>query len=58
MEYYQLYEKRKVSLQLQWMELEGLLLNEISQKEKDKDWTMSFLHRTERGNPGEQSEGK
>ena len=44
MEYYTAIEKNKIMpFAATWMELETLILSEVSQKEKDKYHMMSFI---------------
>ena len=44
MEYYSAIKKNKImTLAVTWMELETLILNEVSQKEKDKYHMISLI---------------
>ena len=43
MEYYSAIKKNKTPFAAAWMELETLILSEVSQKEKDKYHMMSFI---------------
>ena len=43
MEYYSAIKKKEIlTFAVTWMDLEGIMLSEISQREKDKHWMISL----------------
>ena len=43
MEYYSAIKKKEIlTCAVTWMDLEGIMLSEISQREKDKHWMISL----------------